>query len=272
MHPTRKLVFGMIYGLAGGLVFALASWGVNDFLLSRAHFAYPWLTFLLGILPVLLIAGLAGTLTIRLDNALFSAGIWLIAGILLAIVGVWLPLWIVPELLPRLDPVLKNWLAFSWQDAYTFLVFSAAIVAAIGFLIIGLLESVLIEQASYSPYNGAIVMPLLICALISATVGGVVDSMVNVRFRNSALALDRLISFALENEGMPVDLTIARQMHMGALSSIQPNLSEERRMFYFSFNSTAEEGRILVDFNGHWALCDVFLDQPSFCQPVEPPR
>jgi hypothetical protein len=272
MVPSRKLVFGLIYGLVSGLVFALVAWGMNAFLLALAHFAYPWLTFLLGVLPALLVTGLAGYLTIRFEKPVIGAACWLIAGILLAVMGVWLPLWITPEILPRLDPVLKGWLAFSWLNAYTFLTYSTAIVAGVAFLILGLIENVLIDQAYWSAYSGALLMPLLFCALISAVVGGVTDNMINTRFRNSALALDRLVSFALENQNRTVDPAIAREMHMGALGAIKSDLSAQRRMFYFNFTENADQGKILIDFNGHWALCDVFLDQPAFCQPAQPPQ
>jgi hypothetical protein len=219
-----------------------------------------------------MIGGLAGTLTIRLDNALLGALIWLITGMILGVAGIWLPLWITPNVLPWLDPVLKNWLAFSWQDGYSLLAYSAAIMTGIAFMITGLLEVVLIDQTSYSPYAGAIIMPVLICVLISGVVGGAVDNFVNVRFRKSALALDRLISFVLENDEKTVDPTVARQMHMAALRTIKADLSPERRMFYFTFTETADQGKILVDFKGHWAMCDVFLDQVAFCRPVEPPQ
>jgi len=271
MVPSRRLIFGLIYGLTSGLAFALLAWGLNASRLSLAHFAYPWLAFLLGVLPVMLITGLAGYLTIRSKSPLIGAVCWLIAGCLSAMLGVWLPLWIVPEVLPSLDPVLKGWLAFSWLDTYSFLTGSAALVAGVAFLILGLIENVLVEQASWSPYAGAMTMPLLFCALISAVVGGVVDNLANTRFRNAALALDRLINFAVENQGKDVDAALARQMHMGALSTISPDLLANRRMFYFNFTENAEEGKILVDFSGYWALCDVVLNQPSFCQPVKPP-
>ncbi|MCX6080058.1 MAG: hypothetical protein NTW32_11040 [Chloroflexi bacterium] len=272
MFPSRKLKFGLIYGLAGGLIFALAAWGVNAFLLYRAQFAYPWLALLIGILPALLIGGLAGYLTIFLDNALLGGLSWLIAGILLAVIGIWLPLWLVPELLPRLEPALQNWVDFFWRDSYTFLVFSAAIVTGVAFLIAGLLETVLIDQTSFSPYNGAIIMPILVCAFITGIAGGVIDNMVNTRFRDSAIALDQLFVFALENADKTIEPALARQMHMGAISTIRPNITAYRRLFYFTFTETADQGRILVDFKGHWALCDVFLSQVAFCQPVEPPQ
>ena len=272
MFPSRKLTFGLIFGLAAGLVFSLAAWGLNAFLLSRAHFAFPWLTFLLGILPTMLVTGLAGFLTIRFDNAVVGALIWMVAGLFLAIIGVWLPLGLVPEILPRIEPVLNGWLEFTWIDAYSFLVYSAMITTGIAFLITGILENVLIEPASFSPYNGAIVMPILVCALISGIAGGVIDNLVNTRFRDPTIVLDQLFSYALDNQGKTIDPATERQMHLATVSPIQADLSDNRRLFYFSFNETAEEGKILVDLKGHWAICDLSQNQPVFCQFTEPPQ
>ena len=145
MIPTRKLIFGLLYGVTGGLIFAITAWGVNSLLLYQAKFGDAWLVFLIGILPVLITSGLAGYLTIVLDNTILGAICWLTAGIIIALISVWLPLWVVPELIPRLHPVLINWVEFSWQDGYTFLVYSAAIVTCIAFVIAGLLEAVLVD-------------------------------------------------------------------------------------------------------------------------------
>ncbi len=272
MIPTRKLIFGLIYGVTGGLIFSLAAWGVNAFLLYQANFSGIWLAFMIGILPALLMGGLAGTLTVYLENAMLGAISWLAAGIILAVIGIWLPLWIVPELITRLNPILKNWVEFSWQADYTFLVFFAVIVTGIVFLIAGLLETVLIDQASYSPYNGAIMMPLIVCAFLSGIAGGVVDNLANKRIRESALSLNRLLVFKLENQGKIIDPSLARQMRLGALSTIQSEITWERELFYFSFTATADQGRILIHFKNQWALCDVFNDQVVFCRPVEPPQ
>ena len=115
-------------------------------------------------------------------------------------------------------------------------------------------------------------MPLLICAFLTGLAGGVVDNLVNVRFRDSAQALDQLLLFALENQDKTIDPTLARQMHMGALNSIRSDITEERQLFFFNFTETADQGRILVQFQHSWALCDVFLNQVAFCRAVEPPQ
>ena len=272
MIPTRKLTFGLIYGLAAGLVYSLMAWGLNAFLLARADFAYPWLAFLLGIPPVLLVTSLAGYLTIRIDNALLGGIAWLLAGIIVGTLGVWLPLWIVPEILPRLEPILKGWVEFSWLDSYSFLVYSAMISTGVTFLIAGLLESVLVDQAAFSPYSGAIVMPVLICALVTGVAGGVIDNLVNTRYRDSAIALDTLFSFALDNKGKEIDPELARKKHMGAVSMIETDLTKKHRLFFFSSTETGEQAKILVDLNGKWAMCDISLNQPVFCRPTEPPQ
>lgn len=272
MLRSRKHVFGLFYGLTAGLVFASAAWGVNAFILSRAHFAYPWITFLAGILPVLLITGLAGFISVAIQNAIAATVIWLVAGVLVGAWGVWLPLKLVPEILVRLEPVLNGWVTFGWEDAHAILLVSAAFYTGIAFLIAGIIGMVMLEQAAWSTYSGAILAPLLVCALIAGIIGGVVDNFANARYRNSISGLDRLFTFALENQGKQVDKSLARSMHMNAVSLIATDLSEQRRLFYFSFDTTAEQGRILVDLNGHWAICDVFLDSPAFCQPSEPPQ
>jgi hypothetical protein len=272
MFASRKLRFGLYYGLVAGFVFSVAAWGLNSWLLAGAHFAYPWLTFLAGLLPALLICGLAGILAMGIENAILAGVIWLVTGILMGTLGLVLPLGIIPELLPRLEPELQNWVLFSWQEPYVILAVSAAIVTGIAFLMVGLLGFVLVDQASWSPYNGAIIMPLIICMVISGTAGGVIDNMANTRFRNSALGLERLFEFALQNKDKTIDKTLARQMHMNAVSMISADLSEKRRMFYFEYTPTTDQGRILVDLDGHWAICDMFLDQPASCQPVAPPQ
>ncbi len=272
MFPSRKVFFGFIYGLTSGLVYAVAAWGIDAFIVSAAHLAYPWLSFGMGLALALLLGGVAGYVTVGFENAVVGVISWLAAGFILALAGAWIPLWVVPGILPTLEPVLTGWLKFGWQDSYSILAFSCVVASCVAFLILGLLENVLLDQAAFSPYGGAILMPLIICALVAGVAGGVVDSVINSRQRDSLVALDKLITFAIDNRGVEVDKTLARQIHLGAINSIRADLSRDRRLFYFWFNETRDQGQILADFEGHWALCDLFLDQPSFCRPVEPPQ
>ena len=270
MIANRKLTFGLIYGLAAGLFFSLMAWGLNAFLLTQAHFAYPWLAFSIGILPTILLTGLAGFLTLQLENALLGTIIWLTTGILVSVLGVWIPLGLVPVILPGFVPVLNGWVEFNWQDSYSFLVYSAMISTGVAFVIASVVESVLVEQASFSIFASALVMPILVCALIAGTAGGVVDNLVNARYRDSAIALDNVIEFAIENKGKTIDPNVERKKHLGAVSMIQDDLTKKHSLYYFSYNETGQQGKILVDLNGKWAICDTSLNQPVFCRPTEP--
>ena len=272
MPATRKLTFGLIYGLAAGMFFSIMSWGLNAYLLDMAHFAYPWLAFSLGLLPTLLISGLAGFLTIRMENALLGAIAWLVAGILVAALGVWIPLGLVPDILPKFEPILKGWVEFTWQDSYTFLVYSAMISSGVAFVIASVLESVLVEQAAFSIYASALVMPILVCALITGSAGGIVDNLVNARYRDSAVALDNVFEFAIDNKGKTIDPELERKKHLGAVSMILDDLTKKHSLYYFSYNETGQQAKILVDLNGKWALCDISLNQPVFCRPILPPQ
>jgi hypothetical protein len=57
--------FGLWYGIAVGLSFAIFAWGVDSFLLSRMNGLFPWLKFLGGLIPCTIVGGLAGWLSAR---------------------------------------------------------------------------------------------------------------------------------------------------------------------------------------------------------------
>ena len=270
MIKTRKLTFGLIYGLTGGLVFAVFALGVNAFQLARAHFAYPWLAFIPGLLLALALGGCAGTFSMWVENALLGAAAWLATGVLLGSMAVWLSLRIAPALLPSLEPVLKNWPLFSWLEAYSFYTTLVSVITGVTFLIVGLLETALVEQAAFSAYGSAMLMPVIVCSLAAGLAGGVTDNIVNERFRKSAIALDNLFSFAIENQGVEVDPQSARQIRLATVKPIESILSKDRRLFYLVFAEPADKGQILVDFNGQWAVCDVISEQPVFCRRAEP--
>ncbi len=271
MISKRKLIFGLLYGLAAGLSFLLFAFGLDAFELSNAHLAFPWLALEVSFLPVLILSGAAGYLTVRLERPWFGILLWIVTGITLGVLGVFVPLKVVPGLQPVFNPILKSWLEFNWVDAYWLFVYSIATVCVLVFSILGLLENVLVEQAAFSVYNGSIILPLVVCILAGGVAGGVSDNMINLRYRKSAQALDRLFNYAIENKGKTIDPAISRAWHMSAVSIIDPYLDQNRRMFYFSFSETAEQGKILVELDQHWAICDVVLDQPVFCNLATPP-
>lgn len=272
MVTTRKLIFGTLFGMAGGLSYAALAWGLNAVMLSRSHFPHAWVVVLAGLPLALLVGGVAGYLAMRLDKAIVGGLIWMASGLLLAVAGTWLPLWLFPQALPRLEPVLAGWIKFGWLDGYTAMTYLCMFVSGVIFTLVGVLEVVLVEKAAYSPYDGALLIPMVICAMMTGLAGGVVDNMANSNMREYPANMEILLNFALENKGVKIDPKLARQMHMNAISAVMEDISVERKVYYYSFEESGEQGRLLVNFEGRWVLCDMFAAQPSYCRRVDPPK
>ncbi len=76
---AEKQRLGLAFGALAGLAYALVTWGIDGYLLARAHADLPWLKFLLGSLFCAGLGGLAGWLSERIDQALFTFLAWLFA-------------------------------------------------------------------------------------------------------------------------------------------------------------------------------------------------
>jgi hypothetical protein len=132
-----------------------------------------------------------------------------------------------------------------------------------------MLETILIEQAAFSVYKSALIIPLIICSLAAGITGSVADNLVNKRFRDPAIALDSLFTFAIDNQGKSVDPGYARRIHLATVKPIETILTKDRRMFYLAFSETADQGKILIDFGGRWAVCEIIQDEPLLCSQAE---
>ena len=99
-----KRRFGMFYGMAAGLSFAAATWGVDGYLLAQANVLYPWLKFIIGASLGMIAGGLAGWLVARSEKALLGLLLYLGLGLVLSWLIVALPFQVFPRVISWLDP------------------------------------------------------------------------------------------------------------------------------------------------------------------------
>lgn len=269
---TSKQSFGMLYGLTAGLTFAIVFWGIDAYQLYQAHIAYPWAAFGPGLVIALLVGGFVGWITIRTENVFIGAISWLGMGLLIAWLGIWLPLKFTPQLITSLEPTLKGWLAYPVYENENAILGIIIIILGVPALILGALENNLVEQAFYSPAAGAIVVPMFFVAVFLSVASLGADFMLNSPYRGAVIALDNLLQFAVDNQGKQIDPALARSKHLGALGSIADQINQPRRLFIFYYSETADEVRILIDFKTSWALCYVIAEQPSYCKIIQPPN
>ncbi len=176
---SRKVWFGALYGLAAGLAFALTAWGLDAWILSGAHWAHAWMRLLPGLLAALLLGGLTGALAMRLESALPRLALWLGLGVLLGWLAVWLPWRAAPWLALRLTPALAPHVVPLEADALARLTLFCIGITVPAALLCGALQPALVEQASFSPADGAILLPMALAMFALALPGLAADNAVH---------------------------------------------------------------------------------------------
>ncbi len=270
----RKQLFGLLFGLSAGLAFAVFAWGVDGFLLARAHGAYPWVKFIPGLLISLVGGGLVGWLTVRLQNPIIRLFLWLLFAFLLSKLFLWIPIKVAPQFISWFDNYLGNYLNYSLYSDFNHMQWIGFVVIAIIAILCGLLENVLIEQALFSTGTFSMAIPLVISFVFFCLAGNTVDGLYNKQIRDPIIAVDDLLQFAVDNTGKEVSAEVSRAMHLSAINPIKELLPLDRSLILSNYDQMLGQIDVLVKFNGHWVKCTTVYNQVTFCKLVfdEPNR
>lgn len=259
-------MFGLIYGLAGGLAFSVAAWGVDALQLGLAHAAFPWVKFIPGLLISLLAGGLAGWLTVRLSNHFAGVALWLLLAALLTECTLRLPLDTAPWLIARLDSTIGEFIRLSALEnaGQVRLIIWVAISLAAG--ISGLLEINLAEQYLLSSAQLGFVGPLLLIVVLMGLAGGSVDYTLNSSLREPVQAMDTLIEFAAQHLGEEVDVETAREAHLSTVKPLGDLVGQPHRILVAGNDANLGQIHTLVDFGDRLARCTVMYGTPVHCE------
>lgn len=267
---ARLKKFGFTYGVAAGLAFAVALWGLDGIILSRSHAIFPWIKFIVGSILTGLTGGLAGWLTARFGKILLGILFWIVASVLFAFYTVLVPLVIAPSLTGWFDPQIRPLLHYTLYDNLPTMigvVFGWVVVSAI---IIAILQMPMIEQAVFSVTGFGKIKPHILCAFLMLISGGVADSFNNKPMRDPIVNLDAVIQFAVDTRGQEVDPVVSREKHLAAFRQIQDIVQESRQLAVSRYDPLLENIYILINFDGHLAECITFYTYPVNCTPITP--
>jgi hypothetical protein len=145
-------------------------------------------------------------------------------------------------------------MAFAWIVIFT--------------LIVGVLEIPLVEPAVFSTSLFGKAIPYVVCVIVLGIGGTFADNFNNESLRNTVLALDHTIQFALDNQGKEVDPAVAREKHAGSIRTVVEYLSPNRRLIVSRFDEYLGEIGVIVKFENGWVDCNIIYSQPSFCKPL----
>ena len=266
LRTKRRL--GLGYGGIAGLSFAIANWGLDALLLSQVHMFHPWLKLIVAIIVCIPVGAMTGWLASRVDNTFFSLLIWLAAGGFFAWLSVANTFQLYPSLLGKLNPEIQAFQNYSVSDILETNGTMAYIWMSIFWGIIGLLQIPLLERATFSLSIFSKLTPLTVC-LVLVLIGGLfIDNMNNEPLRNSVIALDETVQFAVDTQGQEIDKDLSRKMRQASLRTVQDWLDSPRYYFIGSFDDYLGQINVMVNFGGNIAECTVVYNQTSFCQPA----
>jgi hypothetical protein len=274
-HPEilrAKYMFGIWFGVALGLAFAIFAWGIDAFLLNQMNGLFPWLKFMGGVIPCVVIGGFIGWLSARLDRPLLAMLLWAVAASVFAWLTVSLPLQITPRILSLADPSIEDLLHYTNYEAFSVRVGVAYIWIAIFVSLAGLLQIPLSDSAVFSTSFLGKISPILFTLVLMAICGTIVDGLNNEKLRSPIDAVNMTIQFALDNRGREITPAESRRMRLGALRNIADLVTLERNFIVSGYDPLLEQVQVLARFENAWVECELVVNQLLNCEQVGNPR
>jgi len=263
---SERQKIGLAYGILAGLGFSLTTWGYDAFLLSRAYADLPWLKLAIGGVFCLAIGGFVGWMAGRLDSPLFAFPAWLLAGVSFAWFTSHLPFEILTKVIALIDPKFQGLVLYPYTTNVKLRMVIVYVVVTLMAGIAGGLQTLLVESARVAGTRLLRWLTLSAVLLLFA-VGGTAADNINQPFRDPLLSVDHTIRFALSTEGTPVDTKLAADMHLRAIEPLKGLLHKPRRLILGEYEPVyLDSFSIYIDFDGTWAYCSVFVNQPGICQ------
>lgn len=267
-----KHMFGVWFGVALGLTFSIFAWGIDAFLLNRMNGLFPWLKFLGGVIPCMIVGGFAGWLSARLDKPLLAMLLWAAAAAVFAWLTVSVPLQITPRILSLVDPGIKDLLHYRYYEALSTRFGVEYAWIAIFVSLAGLLQIPLSDSAVFSTSFFGKISPMLVTLVLMVICGTMVDGLNNELLRFPVDAVNLTIQFVLDNRGREIDPAESRRMHLGVLRTVEDLITPERKFIVSGYDQFLEQVQVLARFEKAWVECDLVLNQLIKCEQVGTPR
>lgn len=266
---ARKRRTALLFGALAGFVFAGVAWGYDSFRLAEAHAMLPWLTFVLGAVPCMALGALVAYLASRLNSFLAGFLLWVLTGLAYAYLACHVPFEIQTAALRLLAPDIAARVSYPWASAVNAHAIIVFIIVSLVVALAGMLSTFLIDSAAAS-YNffSSLFVALIWCVLF--VIGGyATEDNFSVYTRQSVVAANNLVQFALDHEGQTVDPASARSINLHAIDPISDLIHRPRRLILSGYDDFFDAFDILIDFQGQFAHCSVIDQKVNFCEKVK---
>jgi hypothetical protein len=266
-----KHIYGLWFGIVVSLTFSIFAWGVDAYKLSQMNGLYPWLKFLVGLLPCMIAGGFCGWLSARSGKPLLALLYWVIAASVFAWLTVNLPLQIMPRILGLIEPALKDLLHYTYYEQFSFRLGVAFTWLGIFAALAGLLQLPLSDSAVFSTSIFGKISPILAAMILMAIAGNTLDNLNNELLRGPIEAINSTTQFFIDHRGEHIEPLQSRQMRLASLRTVQDLVTPERKFIISGYDEFLEHVQVLGRFQNAWVECDVIYNQPLSCKQVGGP-
>lgn len=267
-----KHLYGIWYGAALGLTFSIFAWGIDAYLLSRINGFSPWLKFLGGVIPCMVVGGFTGWLAARLGRPLFAMLLWAVAASIFAWLTVSLPLQITPRVLSLVEPEVQSLLHYTFYEPFSSRFGVAYVWLAIFISIAGLLQIPLSDTAVFATSTFGRISPIFVTLVLMGMCGSIIDGLNNELLRAPIHTVDTTIQFVIDRQGEDISPDESRRMHLGALRQVNHLITPERKFIVSGYDQFLEQVQVLARFERGWVECELILNQLVACKQVGDPN
>jgi hypothetical protein len=266
-----KNVYGVWFGVVVGLSFSLFAWGVDAYRLDQINGLYPWLKFLVGVLPCIVVGGFAGWLSARTGKPLLALLFWVMAASVFAWLAVNLPLQITSRILNLIEPGIKDLLHYTYYEQFSFKFGVAYFWLAILAALTGLLQIPLSDSAIFSTSVFGKISPMLVTMVLMAISGNTMDNLNNELLRSPIDAINSTTQFFIDHKGEHIEPAQIRQMHLASLRTVENLVTPERKFIISGYDEEFGDVQVLARFQNAWVECEIFYNQPLSCEQIGNP-
>ena len=264
-QKNRKLLYGLLFGFAAGLVFGCITWMPDAINLAQAHTVLPWLKFFIGVPVSILFFSLAGVLSLHKDSLVFTILCFGATAILVALLAGHLPYEITDHALRLVDPALSKMVSLPFHEG----ALTRTTLTIILNLVVVLFASLFFEYSVSQSYRAnsliGAVIPLIIFILFFAVNGTIANDLNNKPFTVPINNMNALIQQAQELQSGRLQLKPEFQSWANTVLALGINLQVPYRILVEKYDTTFIQLQLLVQFDQTWYRCFMMSDQPFYC-------
>ncbi len=257
---------GVLYGLLAGTGFALTAWAIDASQLAEAHAFLPWGKFVAGWIAALILGGLAGWLTARLNSVLIGAMVWAALGSLLTLGVSWLAYQGAIPLFEQFYPEIASKMDYALNPAIEIRTGIAVVVSGLIGIAVGIAELNQLDSALAGANLFQRLISLVAGLVIFGVAGLIANNLIQSNLRQPVITVNNALVYAQEHRGQTLEIHEARQHGQTALRSLGDLAYQPYRLYVSSFDEYLSMIWVTLDFGDVHTRCSVLEKTLSYCE------